>query len=401
MRFRTSPSVDLVAAPPIAEARSWVEQGPLPADLPLIDLSQAVPGYPPPPELTAHLGERLSDPAVHRYTDIPGLPELRSAHAERMSEAYGGGLDARHVAITAGCNQAYCLAMMALAGPGDEVLLPQPEYFNHRMWLDGLGIRGVPVPFDPERGGMPDPAAVAARITQRTRALVLITPNNPTGAVFPPDLIDALFDLARARGIALVVDETYLDFRSTADPPHRLFQRPDWEDTLVHLYSFSKVYCLTGHRVGSAIAAPAMIERIVKLMDSVAICAPRLGQEAALFGSRELGDFRARNRRLMADRAAALEASFQGRQTGYRLVSCGAYFAYLAHPFSGVPAAAVARDLVRSAGLLTLPGSMFGEGQDGYLRVAFANVERDALDVVIDRLARHAAGPAPMAQAAG
>ena len=125
--------------------------------------------------------------------------------------------------------------------------------------------------------------AIAARITARTRALVLVTPNNPTGAIYSPAFIKQCFELAKAHGFALVLDETYKDFRDDpGTPPHPLFARPDWQDTLVHLYSFSKVYALPGYRVGSLTAGAMLQAEIAKLLDCITICAPRIGQFAAL-----------------------------------------------------------------------------------------------------------------------
>lgn len=374
-----------VAAPPIAEAQRWVEGRSFPADRPLIDLAQAVPGYAPPDALVAHLAERLRDPAMHRYTAILGLAELRAALAARFARYYGGAIGAENVAITAGCNQAFCLAMTALARPGDQVVLPVPYYFNHRMWLDAMGIQALQPAFRPDDGGVPDVEEVARLITDRTRAIVLVTPNNPTGAIYPAETLRAFYNLAKRRGIALVLDETYIDFLPTDDRPHDLFQDPDWASTVVHLYSFSKVFAITGHRVGSITAGPALMAQIEKAMDCVAICAPRIGQEAALFGLEQLGGWVQGNTASMRERATVFRTALSQLE-GWRLVSLGAFFAYLEHPFAGRDAVAVARGLALEHNLLTLPGSMFGPGQDRFLRVAFANVGSDVAPIVADRL---------------
>ncbi|MDE0392883.1 MAG: aminotransferase class I/II-fold pyridoxal phosphate-dependent enzyme, partial [Rhodospirillales bacterium] len=204
--------------------------------------------------MTAHLAEAVRRPEMARYTPIVGRDDLRKELATALSETYGGTVTQDHGAITAGCNQAFCLALMALAGPGDEAILAAPSYFNYQMWLEMLGVSPVYLPFRPERGGVPDPADACARITPRTRAIVLVTPNNPTGAIYPPETIEGFHRLAREAGVALVLDETYRDFLPGGGPPHGLFARPDWDETLVHLYSFSKVYSLTGYRVGALVA---------------------------------------------------------------------------------------------------------------------------------------------------
>jgi aspartate/methionine/tyrosine aminotransferase len=318
------------------------------------------------------------------------LAELREALATDIAARYGGPVAPEQVSITAGCNQAFCLAMLALAAAGDEVILPLPYYFNHRMWLDMQGIRAVPLPFRPERGGVPDPQDAAACLTGRTRAIVLVTPNNPTGAVYPPDVIAAFHRLAQANDLALVIDETYRDFLPDGAAPHDLFRDPAWPDTLVHLYSFSKVFCLTGYRVGAVACGARLAAEIAKAMDTVAICAPRIGQAAALHGLRALGDWRRGNTAMMRERLEGLRTAFRRNDIGYELVSAGAYFAYVRHPFDDQPAAEVARRLADRQNILCVPGSMFGPGQESYLRFAFANVAAEAMPAIAARLAADA-----------
>ena len=357
-----------------------------PPEKPLLDLAQAVPAYPPADALTAHLASAVRQPEMARYTPIVGRDDLRSALADALSDAYRGRVTRDHVAITAGCNQAFCLALMALAGPGDETILAAPSYFNYQMWLEMLGISPVYLPFRPERGGVPDPADAAARITPHTRAIVLVTPNNPTGAIYPPEAIEGFHRLAREAGLALVLDETYRDFLPGDGPPHGLFARPDWDETLVHLYSFSKVYSLTGYRVGALVAGSGLLAEVAKAADCVAICAPAIAQEAALYGLRNLANFRAEKRRLVLERVARFRAVFERQSLAYELISAGAFFAYVRHPFAGTPAVDVAHKLVLEENVLCLPGSAFGPEQENYLRFALANIDGDAMAALGDRL---------------
>ncbi len=345
-----------------------------------------MPAWPPADALTRHLAEAVREPETARYTPILGRDDLRDALAASLSETCGGKVTREQVAITAGCNQAFCLALMALAGPGDEALLAAPSYFNYQMWLEMLGVAPVYLPFRPQRGGIPDPADARARITPRTRAIVLVTPNNPTGAIYPPETIHAFHGLAREAGVALVLDETYRDFLPGEAPPHGLFARPGWEETLIHLYSFSKVYSLTGYRVGALVAAERLLAEVAKAADCVAICAPAIAQEAALFGLQHLAAFRADKRRLVLERVARFRAVFARDTLAYALISAGAFFAYVRHPFAGVPAAAVARRLIEEENVLCLPGSAFGPDQDDYLRFALANIDGDAMAALGDRL---------------
>jgi hypothetical protein len=380
-----NPAVTAIPGAPIAQAASWIRSEP--SNLPFINLSQAVPSYPPAPELRAEIARLAGLDETSGYTDVVGIAPLRQALAAKMASG-GGNVEAGDVAITAGCNQAFCAAVSALAGPGDNVILPVPWYFNHQMWLDmqGIGIR--PLATDPQTA-LPDPAAAAGLIDARTRAIVLVTPNNPTGATYPTGLIEAFFDLARSRGLALIIDETYRDYLPPGAPPHRLFSRPDWRDALVQLYSFSKTYALAGYRVGSVIAGPAVIASVEKLVDCMAICAPRISQGAALFGLSRLDSWTDGKRRLMDDRRAALVQAFARPDLKFALVSCGAYFAWVRHPFGDAPGAAeaLAKRLAHEQNMLTLPGSMFGPGQEPFLRLAFANVEGGLMADVAERFA--------------
>ncbi|HSK41327.1 MAG TPA: aminotransferase [Arenibaculum sp.] len=375
-----------ITTPPVAEARNWVRGRSFPAEKPLIDLAQAVPAHPPADALLARLAERLHDPDLHRYTDVLGLPALREAHAGHMSGFYDTRISPSQVAITAGCNQAFCLAVMAVAAAGDEVLLPLPYYFNHSMWLGMMGIGAAHPPFEPGAGAIPDPEAAARLIGPRTRAIVLVSPNNPTGAIYPPEVIRRFYELARAHRIALILDETYKDFRADDARPHDLFDDPDWPRTVIQVYSFSKVFALTGYRVGSLIAGEHVVEAVEKALDTIAICAPHIGQEAALIGLTELGGWVAGNARVMRGRAEAFRSGL-GAAQGYRLISLGAYFAFVEHPFADEPAFGVARRLADSHNLLTLPGPRFGPGLDRSLRLAFANVDASLVPAVLARLA--------------
>jgi len=140
LSFYINSTLREVAAPPIADAQSWVVGRIFPADRPLLDVSQAVPSYAPAPELQSHLAQQVMQPLTALYTGIAGLPELRRELAAELSRDYAGTVTADNVALTAGCNEAFAVAMMALAEAGDEVLLPLPYYFNQQMWLQTLEI---------------------------------------------------------------------------------------------------------------------------------------------------------------------------------------------------------------------------------------------------------------------
>lgn len=387
MTLPLNPAFAATEPPPVMEARRWIEGVTFPADRPLINISQAAPVDSPPLGLRQALADAaLNDPQAHLYGPVLGLPALREEVARQWSASYGGSISPSQVAITQGCNQAFCTVMATLAGPGDEVILTTPWYFNHKMWLDMASVTTVPLETDATL--LPSAEAAAALVTDRTRAIVLVSPNNPGGVEYPAETLAAFRDLCRARNLALIVDETYRDFDSRTGAPHDLFADPDWADTLIHLYSFSKAYRLTGHRVGAVVASAKRLAEVEKFLDTVAICPSQLGQIGALWGMRNLAQWLAGERDEILSRRRAMVEGFKSLP-GWKLLGCGAYFAYVEHPFD-IPSDALCKRLVTEASLLMLPGTMFQpEGSAAgrrQIRIAFANVDTKGIAEVIRRL---------------
>ncbi|MFE3835609.1 aminotransferase [Pseudogemmobacter sonorensis] len=392
MPLPLNPAFATTDAPPVMEARRWIQGKSFDPARPLINVSQAAPVESPPLGLREALAAAaLDDPQAHLYGPVLGMGALREEIAEQFSLAYGGRILPAQVAITQGCNQAFCAVMATLAGPGDEVILPTPWYFNHRMWLDMNGVATVPL--DSGETLVPSAGACAALITPRTRAIVLVTPNNPGGVEYPAPVLAEFRDLARRHGLALIVDETYRDFDSrhsalTGGRPHDLFQDPAWDEVLIQLYSFSKAYRLTGHRVGSITASQARLAEVEKFLDTVAICPSQLGQIGALWGMRNLSQWVAGERDEILARRRAMIEGFAALE-GWRLLGCGAYFAYVEHPYD-MASDVLCKRLVDDCALLMLPGTMFQpEGSAAgrrQIRIAFANIDATGIAEMFARL---------------
>ncbi|MEK1924071.1 MAG: aminotransferase [Rhizobium giardinii] len=382
---RFNPLIARLSPPPVPSVLAWAKayDG---ARGPLIDLSQAVPGYPPHPEMLKWLGEAAASPAYAGYGAIEGEQVLRAAYATHVSSLYNASINARNIHITSGCNQAFISTVIAIAGAGDTVLMTNPFYFNQETTLAMLGIGVELVPCDASDGFLPDIDAIASSLKPGVRALALVTPNNPTGSVYPPALLRRIYDLCRANKTWLILDETYRDFLGEGSgAPHDLLALEGWQDGLICLYSFSKSFCIPGHRLGAITAGLAVVRQVAKVMDNLQICAPRSAQAAVARALPALDDWRASNRAEIGRRAEALR-QVMSRLTGWKLQAIGAYFAYIRHPYPDISSEFVAEKLAKIAGVVCLPGDYFGEGQEGYLRFAFANADVPTILKLEERL---------------
>jgi aspartate/methionine/tyrosine aminotransferase len=383
MRF--SPNIEQVHFPPISEVKSWIAGRTFPPERPLLDLCQAIPDYPPAPELIAHLKPRLDDPLTSKYSPDEGLPEVRAAVGAWYARHYGAAPKPSEICLTIGASQAFWLAMTVLCRAGDEVIVQLPAYFDHPMALQALGIRCLYAPFAEASGGLPDVDTIASLITARTRAILLVTPSNPTGAIIPAAGIRRLFELAWRRNVALVLDETYNAFLPGGAAPHDLFADPAWGGQFVHLASFGKTFALTGYRAGALVASERFIHHALKVQDTMAVCQPRLTQHAVRYGCEALDGWVAANGALMQRRHDRFREEFRKPGNPFTLAASGAFFAWVRHPFPEQSGRAVARRLADEANLICLPGEVFGPGLAGYLRLAFGNIPEAAIPEAVRR----------------
>lgn len=384
MTYPVNPSVARVIPPPIGEITRLRRS--LPEGLAPIDLCQAVPDYPPAPELSARTASLAEAPLTCRYTPDEGLLSTREALSRRYQRVYGASITPDRFCLTIGASQAFWLAILVTSPPGSEVIVQSPAYFDHPMALESVGVTPRFTPYDPLHPGIPDPSAIEGMITPRTTGIVVVTPSNPTGSVTPPAILDELFDLARARRLFLLIDETYADF--IPPPPHRLFCREEWDDTLIHVMSFGKSYALTGYRAGAVAGSPRFIEQAMKIQDSMVVCQPRITQEALTFALERLDDWVAKRRFELRRRNDLFTHLMTSSGTPFRIASSGSFFAWVEHPWQGESGWGAARRLALEHGILSLPGEIFGPGLEPYLRLALGNMGEETIPQAVERLAQ-------------
>lgn len=350
----------------------------------LLDLAQAAPSYPPALEVVDQVTKVAQEPDGAAYVPAPGLPRLRDAFAADLSRAYRAPVGADQMVITAGCNQAFCLVAQSLTEPGDEVIEVLPYYFNYDMWLRMNGV--LPRYLEPGPGLVPTPEAAEALITARTRAIVLVSPGNPSGVTIAPEVLRGFFRLAARHDIALIVDETYRSFRATDEPAHDLFGDPDWPRTLISLHSFSKELAIPGYRVGAVLAADEVNREVMKLLDCVAICPPRVGQEAAWAGLTTAGEWRRERAAEIVAKRQWLDTVMSDRPGGFDIVASGGFFAWVRHPFAGRSTDDVVRELVTGYDTLVISGTAFLPDDRQVFRVSVGKVDKAGLSDFAGRL---------------
>ncbi|MEP6918840.1 MAG: aminotransferase class I/II-fold pyridoxal phosphate-dependent enzyme [Acidobacteriota bacterium] len=360
----------------------------------VISLGQAVPGFGPPDAAVEAARLALSRPETHLYSADAGLLTLRAALCAAFRTHHQIEAVADEIIITAGGNQAFMLAAMTLLDPGDEVILPSPYFVNHEMTLRAIGAVPVEAPLDDALGFQTRWADIEPRITSRTRAIVLCTPANPTGAVIGETELTRIVHEAAARGLVLISDETYRHFMR--EDRHAAPETPGSgapsaasasirSDNVVVVGTFSKSFGMTGWRVGYMLAAAEVCEQALKIQDAMIICAPVISQIAAEAAVRESWNHaHAFDAELQARRAILADGIARIPQLHWTQTS-GAFFAFVG--VSGcTDSAALAAEILERAHVVTIPGAAFGRAGEGYLRLSYGAASREQLTEACERL---------------
>lgn len=323
-----------------------------------LSLAQGMVGWGPPAAVGAAVAAALEAPPaeLHRYGPMAGDGELLEAVRRELEERRGLDLAESTLLVTAGSNMAFHAVVQALCDPGDEVLVPLPWYFNHAMAIQLAG--GIPVPV---AGGLvPDPDHLAAAIGPRTRAIVTVSPNNPSGVVIPPAVLSAINHLCAEHGLLHLSDEAYAAFVHGAVPHHSPGSAPGSGAHTASFFSLSKSHGMAGWRIGFAAVPRALLEPLTKVQDTVLICPPRLTQRAAVAALAEGPAWVAERVRSLQPRRLHLLAAV-ARAEGLAVVGepDGAFYALVEAPWTGGEEELLAH-LVLGHGVAALPGGSFG-----------------------------------------
>lgn len=352
-----------------------------------ISLGQGVVGYGPPQEAFDAINLFASDPQNHKYKPVTGLAALVEALSDKLQVENRIRIDGRNaIIVTAGGNMAFMNAILAITDPGDEIILQTPYYFNHEMAVTMANCN--PVLVETTDDFQLQPAKIAAAITDRTRAVVTISPNNPTGAVYPAEALREVNALCREHRIYHIHDEAY-EYFTFGSVAH--FSPASIEGAAPHtisLFSLSKAYGFASWRIGSMVAPAALVDPIRKIQDTILICAPVISQFAAVgalkAGSnwcsskiREIGRVRELVLRRLADLGDLCSVP----------KAEGAFY-FLVRLRTELGPMQVVERLVREHQVAVIPGNAFGLEDGCFVRLAYGALDGQTIDEAMRRFCK-------------
>jgi len=351
-----------------------------------ISLGQGVAYYGPPPQAVEAIQRFLADPENHKYKLVQGIPELLEAIERKGRQENGISLEGSRIVVTAGANMGFMNAVLAIADPGDEIILQLPYYFNHEMAVAIADCKAVCVPTDKDYQLQPE--AIAAAITRRTRAVVTISPNNPTGAVYRESDLRRVNEICRRSGVYHISDEAYEYFTYDGAMHFSPASIAGSAGHTISLFSLSKAYGFASWRIGWMVIPEHLYMPIKKIQDTILICPPVISQWAAV-GAMEAGrpycldklEMTTEIRRTFLDELADIADLVTVPPAD------GAFYLLMRVHKNSDPMELVAQ-LIERHKVAVIPGTTFGMEDKCYLRVAYGALQKDTAAEGIGRLVR-------------
>jgi len=378
--LKSSSRCSIIRSAPIIKLLLEVD---MPKDV--VSLGQGVPFFAPPTEVVSAIQQASAQPEGYRYTKDVGRDEVLEAVAEKIKQENKIIANPhRNIMMTAGGNQAFLNALLSITDLGDEIIVISPTYFNHVMAIKLAGCQPILLETRPEEGYLPDIDQIKNAISPRTKALVSISPNNPTGAVYPQKLLKSINDLCAEHSLYHISDEVYeyfvFDGAKHVSPG-------SFDSTLCHtisLFSFSKAFSMSGYRIGYMVYPEHLFEDILKVQDTIGICAPAPSQAGACIA---LGmgksyvekylDVMRNTRRIFAETLENLENVFFSKTNG-------SYYFFVGLKTTK-PARTICKKLISEYEVVTLPGDIF-DCSTPSIRLSYGNVSEETAVEGMSRL---------------
>jgi aspartate/methionine/tyrosine aminotransferase len=375
-----SSRMETVQAPIISVVGDLIRQHPG-----TISLGQGVVSYGPPPQALARISDCLQDPENHKYKAVQGITPLLAAIAHKLQAENQIEVQPREqVVVTAGSNMGFVNALLAITQPGDQIILQTPYYFNHEMAIAMASCTAVCVPTDAHYQLQID--AIEAAITERTRAIVTISPNNPTGAVYAAESLAAVNQMCRQHHLYHISDEAYeyFTYGSAQHISPAIFDR-NGKHT-ISLFSLSKAYGFAGWRMGYMVIPAHLMTAVKKIQDTILICPPVVSQYAAL-GALEAGrDYCQRYINEMVQVHEQVLRSLNSVRDFCLIPNPDGAFYVLLKINTPLKAMPIVERLIQAHGVAAIPGDTFGLTEGCYLRIAYGSLTAEQVAAGMGRL---------------
>ncbi len=355
-----------------------------------VALSWARPDSPTPDHINQAAIEAIKKGLTSKYSPPPGLLELRKAIVEKLARDNNIHVTPEEVLVTTGSIEGLFAAILAVVDPGDEVLMPSPNYSTHELIVRMSSAVPVYFPTIEEEGFRLDFGALERSITKKTKAILFCNPVNPTGAVFPEEDLRKIAEIARENNLFIVVDEAYEYFTFDGAKHFCIGSIPEVKDRVIENFTFTKTYAMTGWRIGYNVASLEIMEHMMKTHTPMTICAPVVSQYAALAALKgpqdcvkEFHRHYLENRNLMCERLDKLGDvfSYQKPMGSYnmfpKIIAKG-----------GENSVEFCMKLLKEAKVATTPGAPFGPTGEGHLRMSFC-ASKETIIEAFDRLDRY------------
>jgi aspartate/methionine/tyrosine aminotransferase len=353
-----------------------------------ISLGQGVAWYGPPDQAREAVACFFDEPAHHRYGPVDGVPALKAAIARKLEAENGWQADdpLGRMVVTAGANMGFLNAVLAIADPGDEVILPLPYYFNQEMAIRLANCRPIGVPTDEDYQLRVD--RIEQAIGARTRAVVTVSPNNPTGAVYSEDRLRAVNALCRDRGLYHISDEAYENFVYDGAVHCSPVSFTAGDAHTIALYSLSKAYGFASWRIGYMVIPAHLHPAIAKIQDTNLICPPVISQIAAI-GALQAGSAYCREKRAVTQRVRDIVFRALDAIADFCIIprTQGAFYVLL-RVDTPLDSLTLAKRLIGEHGVAVIPGLAFGCNDGCYLRVAYGALDEQTAAGGLYRLTR-------------
>ena len=380
LKYQSSRRMRSVQAPVIPIISNLIRETPA-----TISLGQGVVYYGPPRSAMEKLSDFGKSIEHHKYGPVAGIPELLTGLQKKLIMENNINTDhGSRIIVTAGANMGFLNALLAITDPGDEIILPLPYYFNHEMAISMLNCKAVPVSTDSNYQPCPD--RIRAAITKRTRAIVTVSPNNPSGAVYPEAVLRDINQTCREHGIYHISDEAYEYFTYNGAVHFSPGSIADADEYTISLFSLSKAYGFASWRIGYMVIPEHLEMAVTKAQDTNLIC-PTLASQYAAVGALEAGVeyCREKLRVIRTVRKNMLEELQSISSFCITPAADGAFY-FLLEIATDLNSMDLAQRLIREHRVAVIPGITFGMQDACYLRVAYGALDQQTGIEGIQRL---------------